>query len=579
MERPYPAHWEADVVLRDGRTAHLRPITPEDADALVAFYSRLSAETIYYRFFAPYPKLSDRDVVHFTTVDHHDRVALVATVGDDIIAVARYDRVPPAEAEVAFNIEDAHQGRGVGSVLLEHLAAAARERGIERFVAEVLPTNRKMLSVFRDAGYTVTHEFEDGVVRLQFDLAPTATSLQVMQAREHRAEARSVERLLRPESIVVIGAGRQERSIGSRALRNLVAGGFPGRLAAVNLSATTVAGVPAYPSVVDVPGTVDLAVVAVPAESVQAVVLSCARKGVRGLVVVSSGYAEVGGEGVERQHRLVRTARANGMRVVGPNSFGMIDTDPEVSLNASLAPAMPARGRVGFFSQSGALGIAILEAVAQRGLGLSTFVSAGNRADVSGNDLLQYWEEDAATDVVLLYLESIGNPRKFSRLARRVGRSKPVVAVKSGRSTQGVPLGHSVRESRVPAEAVDAMFDQAGVVHVDTITQLLDVAQLLATQPLPRGPRVAIVANSAALLLLAQDACRSSGLEVAAGGVPLRPDATTEVFRIALRAAFARPDVDSVVAVFVPPLETPDEEVVQVVGEQATASGKTVVGT
>ena len=550
---------------------------------LVAFHARLSPETIYYRFFAPYPQLSERDVRRFTTVDHSDRVAIIALVGEDMIGVVRYDRVTAAEAEIAFSIEDAHQGRGVGSVLLEHCAAAARERGISRFVADVLPTNRRMIRVFSDAGYRVTSAMEDGVVRMAFELEPTETSLAVTQAREHRAEARSVERLLRPGSVAVVGAGRDAGSVGQSVLRHILAGDFAGPVYAVNSrlgpGETDVAGVAAYPSIDDVPGPVDLAVVAVPADSVQQVIRDCARKGVRGLVVVSAGYAETGAEGRTRQHLLVRTARVNGMRVVGPNSFGMINNAEDVRLNASLSPVLPGRGRLGFFSQSGALGVAILEAAVARGLGLSTFVSAGNRADLSGNDLLQYWEDDAGTDVVLLYLESIGNPRKFSRIARRVSRIKPVIAVKSGRATQGVPLGHAVRHSSLPPAALDALFAQAGVIRVENISELFDVAQVLVTQPLPAGDRVAVVGNSDALALLASDACYQCGLSLVGNPVPLRPDATAEEFDAALAAVFGDPGVDSVVTVFIPPLVTRDEEVARVLASRSAGTDKTVVST
>ncbi|MGZ4640251.1 MAG: GNAT family N-acetyltransferase, partial [Actinomycetes bacterium] len=433
----YPAHWEADVVLRDGGTAHLRPIRPEDADLLRRFYSRLSDETIYFRFFSLYRQLSDKDVTKFTVVDHVDRVALIATVGDEMIGVVRYERVGPDEAEVAFNIEDAHQGRGVGAVFLEHIAAAARERGVARFVADVLPTNRKMLRVFQDAGYVVAHAMEDGVVRLEFSLEPTENSRAVTFAREHRAEAASVARLLQPRSVAVVGASRSPHSIGHTVLRHIIDGGFTGSVHAVNPHAEEVAGVPSYGSIRDVPADVDLAVLAVPAEDVEQVVAECAPKGVRGLVVVSSGFAETGEAGRARQQRLVRLARGAGMRVVGPSSFGVVVTDPEISLNASLSPVMPPRGRLGFFSQSGALGIALLDNVVERGLGISSFVSAGNRVDVSGNDLMQFWEDDEATDAVMLYLESLGNPRKFARITRRVGRQKPILAVKSGRSSAG----------------------------------------------------------------------------------------------------------------------------------------------
>lgn len=575
----YPAHWEADVVLADGATAHLRPITANDADLLVAFYQRVSDESKYFRFFAPYPRLTQRDIERFTNVDHDRRVALIITVGDDMVAVGRYDYVGDEKAEVAFLVEDDYQGRGIGSILLEHLAAAARERNVGGFVAEVLPSNRKMLTVFQDAGYTVEHTFGDGVVTLGFQIEPTEHSMSVIAAREHRAEARSIQRLLHPESIAVIGASRTYATVGQTVLRHIVAAGFTGHVYAVNPGADEIAGVRAYPAVADIPGTVDLAVVAVPADQVSPVVLDCAHKGVHGLVVVSAGFAETGPQGRERQAELVRMARAYGMRVVGPNSFGLMNTDPSVQLNASLAPALAARGRIGFFSQSGALGIAILEAVADRGLGLSTFASAGNRADVSGNDLLQYWDEDPATDVVMLYLESIGNPRKFARLSRRVARSKPVAVVKSGRSAQGVPLGHAVRPTKAPAEALEAMFRQSGVMRAETIHELFDIAALVSTQPLPAGDRVAILGNSDALGLLAAEACEAFGLTLAADPVSLGAEAAADDYRRALTTVFADPGVDSVVAVFIPPLLGLDTHVAAVLAEAAGQGTKTVVST
>lgn len=574
--RAYPAHWEADVVLRDGGTAHLRPIRPDDADRLRRFYSRLSDDTIYNRFFSLYRDLSDRDVEHFTNVDHDDRGALVATVGDEMIGVVRYERTDPDVAEVAFNIEDAHQGRGLGTVFLEHIAAAARERGISRFVADVLPSNRKMLRVFSDAGYVVDQAVDDGVARLAFDLEPTEDSLAVTYAREHRAEARSVQLLLEPSSVVVVGAGRHEDSLGHTVLRHVLDAGFAGAVHVVNHHADEVAGIPSYPTVRDIPGDVDLAVVAVPADEVEQVVNDCATKGVRGLVVVSAGFAETGADGAERQRRLVALARGSGMRVLGPSSLGVINTDPDVALNASLSPLMPARGRVGFFSQSGALGIALLDNAVRRGLGLSTFVSAGNRIDVSGNDLLQYWEEDEATDAVMLYLESLGNPRKFSRLARRLARRKPVVVVKSGRFRGDPPHGHLVRPSYAPAAAVDALFSGAGVIRVDSIHQMFDVAQLVANQPLPAGSRVAVVGNSDALAVLAADACEEAGLE-AVSMTTLPPDAAPEHFADALGAVFEDDAVDSVVALFIPPLRTRDAEVAEVLARRAGEAPKTVV--
>jgi acyl-CoA synthetase (NDP forming)/GNAT superfamily N-acetyltransferase len=567
---PYPHHWEADVVLADGGTAHLRPIRADDAGLLREFYARLSPESIYYRFFSPRPRLTDREVEHFTTVDYDDRVALIATIGGAMVAVVRYDRIHahggrPAEsgepgeksqtAEVAFLVEDAHQSRGLASVLLEHIAAAARERGIVRFIADVLPENRRMSKVFREAGYKAQQRYEDGVLMLTLDLAPTETSREVMAAREHRAESRSIGRLLSPRSVAVIGASREEHSVGQTVLGNLLAAGFSGPVYPVHPTATAVSSVRAYPTISDVPGEVDLAVVAIPAESVNDVVAQCAAKGVRGLVVLSAGFGETGAEGRARQDELVRLARAGGMRVVGPNCLGIANNDAGVRLNATLAPMLPRRGPVGFFSQSGALGIAILRWAAERDLGLSTFVSAGNRADVSGNDLMQYWEEDPDTSVVLLYLESLGNPRKFTRLARRISRAKPIVAVKSGRTTQGVPLGHAAQALSLPDHAVSALFAQAGVVRVDSPGELFDVAQLLAYQPRPQGNRVAIVGNSNSIGLLVQDAATVAGLDPLPS-VDLGPEAGPAEFEAALAKALsgdgADGGADAVVAVFAP---------------------------
>ncbi len=566
-----PRHWEADVLLRDGRTAHIRPITPDDADLLVDFYSRVSDRSKYYRFFSPMPNLSDRDVARFTQVDHDHRVALVLLVKNEMIAVGRYDVVGVGQAEVAFLVEDQHHGRGIAQLLLEHLAQAARERGIEKFTAEVLPDNNRMIHTFRDAGYRVVSGYEDGVLTLEFPIDPTDTSIGVMRGREHRAEAASIERFFNPRSIAVVGASRRQDTIGQVLVRNLVSNDFTGRIYAVNPHAPAVSGLPAYKSVNDIPDDVDVAIVAVPAESVNDVVLDCAAKGVHGMIVISSGFAETGEEGRRRQRHLVGLSRSYGLRLIGPNCLGVINTDPEVSVNASLSSVMPARGRAGFFCQSGALGSAILEKVQNRGLGLTTFVSAGNRADVSGNDLLQYWEEDDATEVVLLYLESIGNPRKFSRIARRVSLRKPIIAVRSGRTTQGVPMGHAVRRIVAPPEALDAMFRQAGIVQVNTLDEMFDVAQLLAHQPLPRGRRVAVVGNSDALGLLAADAAAEVGLLVTRS-VTLSAEPTAEDFEDALDEAIDDPEVDSVIAVYIPPLNVSGEDVANVlaaVGEQS----------
>jgi acyl-CoA synthetase (NDP forming)/RimJ/RimL family protein N-acetyltransferase len=567
------------VVLRDGSVGHVRPIRPDDADGLRIFHSHQSEESIYLRFFAPIRELSDRDVFRFTNVDNTDRVALVMTVRGAIIGIGRWDRIDRRSAEVAFNISDHYQGKGIGSVLLEHLAAIGQELGVEQFTAEVLPQNRRMLNVFKEAGYAVHHHFEDGVVAVSFDIRPTDQSNAVRVAREHRAESVSMHGLLHPASIAVIGASRRAASIGHRFLANILGGGYAGPVYAVNNEALEVLGLPAYASVGEIPGPVDLAVVAVPADNVLDVVDECSVKGVRYLLVASAGFAESGPEGTERQEQLRRRARENGLRVVGPNSFGLINTDPEVRLNASLAPQMPCAGGLGLFAQSGALGIAVLASADRRGLGVSDFASAGNRVDVSGNDLMQYWIDDDNTAAVGLYLESIGNPRKFSRIARGLAQRKPVIAVSSGVSAYGAPPGHRVRQTHMPAGAFGAMLRQAGVIRVENVHQLFDVAQLVIHQPLPAGQRVAVVGNSDALGALTAQAVLSWDLQISHGPVSLPSDATADQFARALREAFEDPEVDSVLTCFIPPLETVDEEVVAAVRDASRASEKTCVAT
>jgi acyl-CoA synthetase (NDP forming)/GNAT superfamily N-acetyltransferase len=575
----YPRHREADVVASDGGVVHLRPIRPTDADALVEFHAQLSPRTRYLRYFGAYPRIPPRDLVRFTVVDHHDQVAFVGLLGSEIVAVGRYVRLDESlSAEVAFVVRDDHQGRGLGSILLEHLAAAARESGLRRFEAEVLAENTQMVRVFRDAGYQVSREYAEGVLHLEFDVDPTERSLAVRDAREQAAEARGVHNALHPRSIAVIGASNDPAKIGHAVLANLLRGNFSGPVFPVNPSARSVRGVRAYRSVTEIPDEVDLAVIAIPAAGVDSVMDSCLAKGVKCLVVLSSGFADAGPPGVAAQRRLVEQARAHGMRVIGPNALGVINTAPEYSLNATLAPELPGRGRVGFFCQSGALGIAILAGLRDRGLGLSTFVSAGNRADLSGNDLLQYWQTDPATEVVLLYLETFGNPRKFARLARRVARTKPVVAVKSGRFAAQLP-SFGTNGEPVDDASVQALFEQAGVIRVQTLPQLFDTAQLLAYQPLPAGPRVSVVGNSSALGLLVTDALLDEGLYPAGPPVDVGTAATPEQFAAAVSAAAHSSDTDALIAVFVPPVATPGLEYARALRAAADGAGKPVLST
>jgi acyl-CoA synthetase (NDP forming)/RimJ/RimL family protein N-acetyltransferase len=579
----YPSSWEADVVLHDGSTTHVRPIRPQDADALQAFHVGQSERSTYLRFFAPLERLPERDLTRLVNVDHVDRVALVAVSSgadpdavEQIIGVARYDRIGDDEAEVAFNIADAHQGRGLGSVLLEHLAAAARERGVRRFVAEVLPQNGRMIGVFRDAGYEVRQVTEDGIVAVGFDIDPTDRSLAVMADREHRAEARSMRDLLHASSVVVVGPGPGESFAGRLAAAVLadLRAGDP----SIAVHAVGVPGADEHARLADVPGPVELAVVAVPAGEASDVVRGLSRLGVRGIVLLTAGYAEQGPDGLDRQRALLRAAHGAGMRVVGPGSYGIVATrDGGLTLNASLAAEPPAPGRIGLFCQSAPLAVAVLAAVRRRGIGLSQFVSAGHRADVSGNDLMQFWADDDGTDVVGLYLESLGNPRKFSRVARRLSLIKPVIVVTAGRSGQVVPPGHAVRPTHAPPRTLAEVLRQSGVVRVENTHQMLDVAQVLAHQPLPSGRRTAILASSASVAALVAEAAAAAGL-VVSGHVQLLPeDAAPERVRAAVDELYAHADSDVVVVVRIPTVGGPDVVLQEAVAQAAARSGRTTV--
>ncbi|HEX7350308.1 GNAT family N-acetyltransferase, partial [Brachybacterium sp.] len=417
-EPTYPAHWEADIALRDGSAAHLRPILPTDAEALQDFHQRQSERSRYLRFFAAMPRLSPRDLARFTHVDHIDRVAFVVLAGAEIIAVGRYDRISPDSAEVAFNVSDSRQGSGLASVLLEHLAAAARERGIHRFTAEVLPENTKMIKVFTETGYDVERRLDDGVVMVSFQIDPTARSLEVMAEREHRAEARAMERLLHPESVLLIGVSSREDSAGGRFLTALEGSGYTGTVHLVSRDALELRGRRTWSRVVDLPGSVDLAVIALRPEACLEAIEECAAIGVRSVVIPTEGFAD-SDHGGQLQRQLVTRARRHGMRLLGPGSLGILRTG-EDPISLSLAPRMPRAGRAALAGQSSALSAMLLAGTDARGIGLHEFVGVGNRADVSLNDTLQHWEDDEHVGVIGLALESMGNPRKFTRIARRL---------------------------------------------------------------------------------------------------------------------------------------------------------------
>ncbi len=571
----YPSAWAIDAVLADGGTVHVRPIRPDDSSAHRAFFARQSEQSVYFRFFGPRSELTDREVTHFTTVDYHDRMAFVAFLRDEMVAIGRYDRLSGRdEAEVAFAVADAHQGRGLATLLLEYLATYAAAEGITRFSADTLIDNRRMLEVFQTAGFRrESRSIEHGVVHLAFDIEPTGESLAASERRAWTAGVHSIARILEPQSVAVIGAGRNPQSIGHAVVRNLIDGGFRGAVYPVNPNAVDVLGLTCVPSVESIEDVVDLAVLALPAAQCLDAVDACARKGVKGLVVITSGFAEVGERGAALQRDLLLRAHRGGMRVVGPNCFGVINTAPHVRLNATFASRAPAHGGIAFASQSGALGIAVLERSLTSGLGLSSFVSMGNKSDVSSNDLLRYWQQDGQTRAILLYLESFGNPRAFARVAPVVSRTTPIVVVKSGRSTAGTRAAASHTAALASADTiVDALFRQAGVIRVDTLEELLDCGQLLATQPPLTGHRLAIVGNAGGAAVLAADACDAVGLSVpefdaatqaaireiagpnagVSNPVDLGAGATPELFEAAVRIVLESPSVDGAIVILAP---------------------------
>jgi acyl-CoA synthetase (NDP forming)/RimJ/RimL family protein N-acetyltransferase len=586
-------------VLSDGHTVRVRPIVPGDAEALVRFHQRQSAESIYFRYFSPRPRLSAREVEHFTTVDHHDRVAFVALSLDEIIAVARYERYRGTDtAEVAFFVDDEHHGRGLASLLLEYLAAAALENGLRRFSATTLPNNRKMLGVFRSAGYEVVSRLDDGVVEISFDIDPTGEALAAIDRRERAAEAASVRPMLEPASVAVVGAGRARGGLGAEVFHNLVRHGVAGTLHPVNLAAAAqpgleVQGVPAVASVLDLPEPVDLAVVATPAEQVPEVVQQCGTAGVRSVVVLSAGFSESGPAGAELERATVDAARRHGMRLLGPNCLGVVNTDPSVRLDATLAPALPPAGRVAVLAEAGTLSAAIVDHAVRMELGVSTMVAAGNRADVTASDLLSYWTEDERTDAVLMYLAARHLRPRFVRAARAASLRKPVVALHTslgvgdgdgdGAGGGGAGAG-AARAGSGPARRAQAMFRQTGVVSVATLEQLFDVGRVVADQPVPAGTGVVVVGNSDGAVALAADACVAAGLQLVdiehtADGHPtlanpfdLSYRADAQRFAETLAAVTADERVHSVLVVYTPPRLDWDEAVVDVVLDAAARS-------
>jgi acyl-CoA synthetase (NDP forming)/GNAT superfamily N-acetyltransferase len=571
------------LLLRNGMAVEVRRLVPADSRLLEDFLGRLSPDTLERRFLgAVAPEVAARDLLH--DLSRGERFALVIVLGGPssprIVAHGEYVQDGPGSesAEIAFLVEEDLQGMGIGSALLERLTLLAVRRGVRRFWARTSRENRPMLEVFRSMGFALTESASGGEVEVHLPLGDSPGFLERYEFREKVATVASLVPFFEPRGVAIFGVSREKEGLGRTILRHLRNGGYTGGIYPIHPEARELEGLPAYPDLSSVPGMVDLAVLALPSPALPAVVDDCGRKGVRGLVVVTGGFLEDGEVGLLRQKGVVARARGWGMRMIGPGTLGLTHLVPPIRLNASLVPGDLLPGPLAFASQSGALGVSVLQRARERGLGFGSFVSLGNKADISSNDLLQYWEDDPACRLVLLYLESFGNPRRFARLSRRVGRSKPIVALKSLRSPSALraAVGHAPAPL-AEDPTVDALFEQSGVLRVGRLEEALDLAELLVGQPLPLGPRVLVVTNATGPGVVAVDALLSEGLEV-----PELSPASQGTLRSLVRGAgslrnpvdlgifasgedYARvigwgtgsPEVDALMVVWIP-LEAPD---------------------
>jgi acyl-CoA synthetase (NDP forming)/GNAT superfamily N-acetyltransferase len=600
MSAGYPQEWEFDGLLMNGEAVVVRPIQSTDAPALVGLHAKMSPDTFHRHVLLDQPTLSLAAAARFSEVDYDARMAFVAVVSDEMVGLASYDRleesVPAAEA--SFIIADAYRGHGVTTLLFESLAEYARTSGILCFTAEVRAQNTALLELFAATGLRCTRHNGAATVRVEIDLRPTAAYRAWCDKREAIAEVASIAAILQPHSIAVVGAGRHPGNVGHEVLRSLLVGDFSGTVYPVNPSARAVCGVPAFPALLSIPEPIDLAVVAVPASAVPSVIDEAASIGVRAVTIITAGFGETGRSGAAVENELLSVARRHGMRIVGPNCLGVVNTDPEIRMSATFASLDPLPGRLALVSQSGAVGVVLGEQTRAAGLGLSAFVSIGNKLDVSPNDLLCFFEHDDRTSVIALYLESLGNPRKFARIARRVGATKPIVALKAGRTSAGARGARShTAAAATPEVTVAALLQSAGVIKVDRLEELLDVSAILLAAPLPAGRRVALVGNSGGPLILAADACEGGELTVpelpeatqralsevlvpaaaAANPVDLTADGTAAMLEQALEIVLRDDAIDAVIVVVI---ETPAISAAasrETVAQAAHDAGKPVV--
>ena len=592
--------YEQEAVLRDGTSLLIRDVRASDREAIRNLFTEMSAESVRHRFFVAKRELVASDLAWIDRLERGDDVGLAAIVrhggGEHILGIARYAVVTPAAAEIAFDVADAHHGRGIGTLLLDHLARIARARGVSMFRADVEADNTQMLEVFAQSGFAPREKLDRGIYRIEIPIEETEAFLRVATNRERRATAKSLLAVFAPRSVAVIGASRTPGTIGRAILDNLIRDGFRGPIYPIHPEAIELAGRPCARTITAVGAPIDLAVIAVPAAAVERVVAECAAAGVHAVVVISAGFAETGSSGQKSEARLRELVRSSGMRLVGPNCMGVLSTAPDVRLDATFSPVFPPRGNISFATQSGALGLAMLDHARALELGIADFISLGNRADVSTNDVLAYWHDDPHTRVIALYLESFGNPRTFARLAPEVAREKPIIAVKSGRSAAGTRAASSHSAALASLDiGIDALFAQTGVIRVDTLEQLFDVAALLSSQPAPLGPRVGVVTNAGGPGILLADACEAQGLVLPklaastldalraflpaqaglANPIDMVASAPPEHFERTIKLVGNDPNVDSVVAIYIPPLVTRPEDVAAAIARGAAGVPRT----
>jgi acetate---CoA ligase (ADP-forming) len=581
------------VVLKNGSTMIFRPITREDTSGWLDFYQRLSADQECARLQTMPANIQGEDALRCCSIDYVNQYALVAEVREEglkrIVGIGRFTRLPdPRTAEIFLNVLTPFQGNGIGDKMIEWLAAAALKQGIDFFETRVPAENTILLSIFQSYGFHMQQVLEGNVYRITFPLTNTPQVIEKKLERSSQATLKSLEYILKPRSVAVIGASNRLGAVGHLILQSLLMNGFKGSLYPINANYESVMSIKAYPSILNAPGDIDLAVIATPQSQILNIVDECGRKKVKGIIIVADGFREKDENGAILEREMVDIAFGYGMRIIGPNCNGVINTDPDINLNATFTMIHPAPGNISFVSQSGALGLGILQYAISLNIGFANFVSVGNRADIASTDLMQYWEKDPNTKVILLYLESFDNPEIFSKVSRRVSIQKPILAIKGGSTPEGSRATRShTGAMATPSIISDALLQEAGIVAVNSISDLFDSAILLANQPVPRGRNTVIVSAGGGPGILTADACIRNGLklpEISAetrakikaastrdinihNPVDLTAGVSAADFEAVLKILAEDPNYDSIITICIPPAGLEVSDVEEAVGK------------